>query len=215
MSTVHKIREEIDNKLDILEKQVAAMEAQLEQHEEVAGERIETQKKLFCDALDQFKTKVDQSRVVAEEKKWKIKSQLEELKLQLALGKAETKDALEEQKEKIKQAIKSFESTVDEGIEEISEEFDEAKSELVKKADTVNAELEALGLRLKGEKEKWEIHIEERKKELSRKLQSLREELKEKKHIAKDKAAVFEKEVSSAMSKLKEAFCRLFSKKEK
>lgn len=215
MSSVHEIRKEIENKLDIWEKQVVALEAQLEQKKEGAVERVETEKKLFSNALDQFIKKVDQSRAVAEGKKWKIKSRLEELKVQLALGKAETNDALEGQKEKIKQAIQSFENTVDEGIEEISEEFDEAKSDLVEKADTVNAELEALGLRLRGEKEKWEAHMEERKEKLSKKIQLLKEELREKRHIAKDKAAMFEKEISTAMSKIKEAFCKLFSKEEK
>lgn len=208
MATIHEIRETIDSKLDKWEANATALEAQLSVSKEKAVERLEAQKRKFAEALSKFKAEIEKSQQIAEKTKSTIKTQLDHLQVQLALGKAEAKDAYESQKTKIKNAITSFVASADQEIGDVSEAV---TKELIAAEDALDAELEALAAQFEMEKASQQAKFNEKKEELAAKIQRLKNDLKEKKLLTGEKLTAFESDVSSGLAQIKKAFSDLVS----
>ncbi len=208
MATIHEIRETIDSKLDKWEADATALEAQLSVSKEKAVERLEAQKRKFAETLAKFKAEIEKSPQIAETTKNTIKTHLDHLQVQLALGKAEAKDAYESQKEKIKNAIKSFVASADQEIGDVSEAV---TKELIAAEDALDAELEALAAQFEMEKASQQAKFNEKKEELAAKIQRLKNDLKEKKLLTGEKLTACESDVSSGLAQIKKAFSDLVS----
>ena len=113
MSKIKEIRESIDKKLDYWEASATAFEAQLEQTKEQALVKLEVRKKTLNEALEKFKSAVVTTKRIAGEKKKEIQAQFDDLQVQLALGKAETRDAFVAQRNKVQHSIATLEATLD------------------------------------------------------------------------------------------------------
>ena len=208
MSNIRKIRESIDTKLDRWEADATALEAQLDLNKEKAMERLEAHKQRLSEVLQKFKDEIDKLPDLAQEIKANIQSQIDHLRVQLALGKAEARDAYDSQKAKIHKAIISFKASIDREIEGLSETV---MKELVAAENTLDAELDALAAQFELEKTKQQAGFEEKKKELAEYITRFRADLEAKRQKAGDKLAAFEEEVSPALNDLKKAFSKLFS----
>ena len=211
MSKIHEIRETINSKLDGLEKRASALEAQLNRSKDNAVEELETRKRQLGDALNTFKTKIEESKEVADAKKTEIQSRVEKLQVQLALGKAETRDALDEQKNKISDAVKTLESNIDEGIEDAVTGFETTKKNLVELSDALDAEMESLGAQFEMQKAAKKAEFEEQKKKLADKIEAFRNDLSVKKGTAEEKATAFESQFVKGFDQIKHAFKDLIS----
>ena len=207
MSRIKEIREAIDTKLDKYEAEASAIESQLNLSKDKAIEKLETQKKQFADVLTGFKAKINESKAIAQEEKTKIQNQLENLRVQLALGKAESKAAYESQKKAIEDAIKSFETSID---RELDEAVDAVTSKLIGEANALGAQLDAMKVQFERAKAEGQAQFEEQKKELAAKVQAFRQDFREKKQRAVDKGTAFESELSAGLSQVKTAFSNLF-----
>jgi len=207
MSRVKEIREAIDTKLDKYEAEASAIESQLNLSKDKAIEKLETQKKQFADVLTGFKAKINESKAIAQEEKTKIQNQLENLRVQLALGKAESKAAYESQKKAIEDAIKSFETSID---RELDEAVDAVTSKLIGEANALGAQLDAMKVQFERAKAEGQAQFEEQKKGLAAKVQAFRQDLREKKQRAVDKGTALESELSAGLSQVKTAFSNLF-----
>ncbi len=207
MSKIKEVREAIDTKLDKWDVEASAIEAQLNLSKDKAIEKLETQKKQFADALTGFQAKINKSKAIAQEEKTKIQYQLEHLKVQLALGKAETKAAYESQKRAIEDATKSFETSIDRKLDEAS---DAVTTKLVGEANALAAQLDAMKVQFESKKEEGKAKFEEHKKELAAKILAFRKDLGEKKQKVLDKGTAFEGELSTGISQVKTAFSKLF-----
>jgi hypothetical protein len=207
MSRIKEIREAIDTKLDKFEAEASAIESQLNLSKDNAIEKLETQKKQFADVLTGFKGKINESKAIAQEEKTKIQNQLENLRVQLALGKAESKAAYESQKKAIEDAIKSFESSIDRELDEAS---DAVTSKLIGEANALGAQLDAMKVQFEREKAEGQAQFEEQKKELAAKILAFRQDLRDKKQMAVDKGTAFEGDLSTGLSQVKTAFSNLF-----
>jgi hypothetical protein len=211
MSKIHEIRETIDRKLDGLEKRASALNAQLNRSKDNAVEELEARKSQLGDVLKTFKTKIEESKEVVDAKKTEIQSRLEQLQVQLALGKAETRDALEEQKKKISDAVKTLETNIDEGIDDAATGFESIKQDLVELSDALDAEMESLDAKFEMEKVTKKAEFEEQKKKLADKIEAFRNDLSVKKGIAEEKTAAFESQVIKGFDQIKHAFKDLIS----
>ena len=211
MSKIHEMRETIDSKLDGLEKRASALEAQLSRSRVAAIEELETRKRKLGDVLNTFKTKIEESKEVADEKKTEIQSRVEHLQVQLALGKAETRDALEEQKKKISDAVKTLEKNVDEGIEDTVTGFETMKEKFVGLSDALAAEMESLDAQFEMEKAAKKADYQEQKRKLAAKIEAFRNDLSVKKGIAEEKATAFESQFVKGFDQIKHAFKDLIS----
>ncbi len=208
MAKVHEIRKSIDTKLDRLEAGAAALEAQLDITKDKALERLESQKKQFSQALDRLKAEIEKSKTLAADIKAKIVQQVDHLKVQLALGKAEAKDAYEAQKEKIGGAIASFQTSVEREVGEVS---DAVTQELVAAENALDAELDAVAAQFEIEKARQQAQFEQKKKELTEQIHLFKNDLKGKREKAGAKADTFEGEFSAGLEQIKKAFSNLLS----
>jgi hypothetical protein len=91
MSRIRQIRESVDVKLDKLDAHADALEASLHHAEDQIRGRIERGKQQVHRALDTLKADIDKSKHLSETYKQKLQERIDELKVQIALGKAEAR----------------------------------------------------------------------------------------------------------------------------
>ncbi len=213
MSKIKEIREAIDTKLDQWEASATAIEAQLELSKEQAIEELEVRKKRLNETLEDFKSEIVKAKGLADEKKTEIQARFDELQVQLALGKAEARGSFEARKEKIQRSIARLEATVDRELDAagqaINESLRKAANEFIVAATRLEAEMEFLAIQFKVKKEGARDRFEHEKRTLIEQIQRYKQQIQEKRQMAKDKAATFEKELSAGMSQIREAFKKL------
>lgn len=214
MSTVRAIRESIDKKLDHWEATATALEEQLQQTEQQAQAKLQVRKKKLDEALEKFKSEVAKANGIAEEKKKEMQTQFDDLRVQLALGQAEARDAFGAQRKKIQHSIATLEATVDRHLDAaghaIEESFERAADKFIAAAIEYEAASDALEARLFMKKVKAKAEFENKKKDFLEQISKFKTQLQGKRDMAKDKAATFEEELSAGMSQVKQAFKKLF-----
>lgn len=77
-----------------------------------AADKFEELKKDFMSKVQEWKTVGEQMKNSGQEKSGELKTKLEELQVQLALGKAEAKELFNDQKKKIMKSISELESEI-------------------------------------------------------------------------------------------------------
>ena len=210
MSRIKELRASIDKKLDALEHQALALEAQLTQTKEQAQQRLEQRKQQLRDVLRQVKTELQKSKEVAEQAKTEVQAKLEHLQVQLALGKADARDTFEEQRTKILKALSDFESITDQKLKGATFESGKLWEDLVGRASSLEAEFEALKNRFESEKAKQQTALESKKQELLTKLQTFKTQLKDKRQAVQAKGDSFELDLRNGLDQIKKAFRKLF-----
>jgi hypothetical protein len=210
MSRMKELRASIDKKLDALEHQALALEAQLTQTKDQAMQRLEQRKQQLHDVLKQVLADVQKSKEMAEQAKSEVQGKLEHLQVQLALGKADARDAFEEQRVKILKALNEFESVAEQKLKGAAFESGRVWEDFVGRTSTLEAEFEALKSRFESEKAKQHVTLESSKQELLTKLVSFKNQLKSKREAAQAKADVFETDLRAGLDQIKAGFRKLF-----
>jgi len=210
MSRIKELRASFDKKLDALEHQALAFEAQLTQTKDEAVQRLEQRKQQLRDLLTQVQTDVQKSKEMADQAKTEVRAKLEHLQVQLALGKADARDSLEEQRTKILKALTEFESVADQKLKGAAFESGRVWEDLVGRASTLEAELEALKGRFETEKTKQQVTLESKKQELLTELVSFKDRLKVKRASVQAKTDVFETDLREGLDQIKKGFKKLF-----
>ncbi len=213
MSKIKAIRESIDKKLDHWEATATALEEQLQQTEQQAQAKLEVRKKELDAALEKFQSEVTKAKGIADEKKKEMQTQFDDLQVQLALCKAEARDAFDAQIKKIRHSISTLEATVDGHLGSVGKALDDSLAQAADKyvaaAIKYQAAADALEARLFMKKMEAKAQFENKKKDLLRQINEFKTQLQGKRDMAKDKAANFQKELSAGMSQIKQAFKKL------
>jgi hypothetical protein len=214
MSKIKEIREAIDTKMDKWEASATAIEAQLQLSKEQAIEELEVRKKRLNETLEGFKSEIVKAKGLADERKTEIQAKFDELQVQLALGKAEARDAFEAQKKKIQRSIATLEATIDRDLDAAGQSIDESlkksAKEFIRAAIGVEVEMEFLAIQFEAKKAEARTQFEQKKGQLVAQINEYKRQLEEKKRMARDKATTFEKELSNGMSQIEQAFKKLF-----
>jgi len=210
MSRIKELRASFDKKLDALEYQALAFEAQLTQTKDQAMQRLEQRKQQLQDLLMQVQTDVQKSKEMAEQAKTEVQAKLEHLQVQLALGKADARDTVEEQRAKILSALNEFESVAEQKLKGAAFESGRVWEDLVGRTSTLEAEFEALKGRFESEKAKQKVMLESTKQELLTKLVLFKDQLKAKRALVQAKTDVFETDLREGLDQIKTGFKRLF-----
>jgi len=214
MPKIREIRESIDKKLDHWEASATAFEAQLQQTKEQALAKLEVRKKRLNEAVEKFKSEVATTKGISEEKKEQIQAQFDDLQVQLALGKAEARDAFGAQRKKIQHSLDSLEATLDRHLDlwtlpakpPNDKSLEKAADKFVAAAIEYEAEADALEAQLFMKKAGAKAQFEKKKSDLLAQIDEFKTQLQGKRDMAKDKAATFEKELSAGISQIKQAF---------
>ena len=210
MSKIKELRASLEKKLDALEHQALAFEAQLTQTKDQAMQRLEQRKQQLWDLLAQVQADVEKSKEMAEQAKTEVQGKLEHLQVQLALGKADARDTVEEQRAKIFKALNEFESVAEQKLKGATFESGRVWEDLVGRRSRLEAEFEALKGRFESEKTKQQVMLESTKQELLTKLGLFKDELKAKRTVVQAKTDVFETDLRQGLDQIKTGFRKLF-----
>ena len=210
MSRIKELRASFDKKLDALEHQALAFEAQLTQTKDQAMQRLEQRKQQLRDLLKQVQGEVQKSKEMAEQAKTEVQAKLEHLQVQLALGKADARDTFEEQRAKTLKALNEFESIAEQKLKGAAFESGKVWEDLVDRTSILEAEYEVLKDRFESEKAKQQGSLESKKEELLAKLVLYKDQLKAKREVVQAKADVFETDLREGLDQIKTGFKRLF-----
>ena len=106
------LRSKINSSLEKAKQEIEELSVQFSLGKAEAADKFESVKKDFLSKVNEWKIKGEQFKSSGEEKSHTLKAKLEELQVQLALGKAEAKELFHEQKKKIMQSISDLESEI-------------------------------------------------------------------------------------------------------
>ncbi len=210
MSRIKELRASLDKTLDALEHRALALEAQLTQTKDQAVERLEQRKLQLQGVLKQVQGEVHKSKDLAEQSKAEIQTRIDHLQVQLALGKAEARDAVEAQRAKILKALNEFESVADEKLQGAAFESGKVWEDVVGRANSLEAEFDALKSRFEVEKAKQVEKFGEKKQEVLVKLQAYRRDLKSRRESAQSKGEAFVDDLRKGLDQIQTAFRKLF-----
>lgn len=196
-------KQKLSEELEELREQVEA------NTEEQAAEKLETHKSSFTSFIDSSKDMLD--GVLSGDASLKARQSLDELRVQLALGKAESKEALDDQKHKLDQALHEVESRysslkdgADDDFHKWTAEFGEWKEKLQTRMDITRLQY-SLG------KAEAKEEMEKKRQDLSHRLNSMKTTLDKIEGKGEDKVEEFTKELSESYSHFKNAVKGLFS----
>lgn len=210
MSKIKEIREDIDMKLDQWEAGAMAAQSLLQQTKEQALDQFEVRKKRLSDTLETFRLELARA---TNGNMQKLQVRFDDLRVQLARGKAEARDSFEAQKEWIQHSITALEAAVDRQLEAsgraIHESVRKAANEFILAAVKLESEMEFLAIQFEVKKDSSWARFTNEKKALILQINRYKDQLDEKKRMAKDKVASVEGELSDGMSQIKQAFKNL------
>ena len=210
MSRIKEFRGSLDKKLDALEHQALALEAQLTQTKDQAMQRLEQRKQQLRDLLKQVQADVQKSKEMAEQAKIEVQAKLEQLQVQLALGKADARDTFEEQRTRILNALNEFESVAEQKLKGAAFESGKVWEDFVDRTSTLEAEYEVLKDRFESEKAKQQVRLESKKEELLAKLLLYKDQLKAKRVVVQAKADVLETDLRQGLDQIKAGVRKFF-----
>jgi DNA repair exonuclease SbcCD ATPase subunit len=210
MSRIKEFRASLDKKLDALEHQALALEAQLTQTKDQAMQRLEQRKQQMRDLLKQVQGEVQKSKEMAEQAKTEVQAKLEHLQVQLALGKADARDTFEEQRAKTLKALNEFESIAEQKLKGAAFDSGNVWEDLVDRTSILEAEYEVLKDRFESEKAKQQGTLESKKEELLAKLVLYKDQLKAKRVVVQAKADVLETDLRQGLDQIKAGVRKFF-----
>ena len=210
MSRITELRASFDKKMDALEHQALALEAQLTRTKDQALQGLEQRKQQLGDLLKQVQTDVQKSKEIAEQVKMEVQAKLEHLQVQLALGKADARDTFEEQRTKILKALNEFEFVAEQKLRGATFESGKVWEDLVGRTSKLEAEFEALKDRFESEKAKQQVTLEWKKEELLTKLVLFKDQLKAKRVVVQAKADVLEADLREGLDQIKAGVRKMF-----
>lgn len=210
MGRIQTLRASIEKQLDALEQQALALEAQFTQGKDQAIQRLEEGKQQLRDVVASVQADLKRSTDVADHVRAEVQAKLDRLQVQLALGRADARDAYEEQREKIFKALSEFEATADQKLTGMAFGSGRLWEELVGRSNRLEAEFEALKHRLSVESRQQLTIVEATKQELLQKLRAYRDDLRVKRQMVRARADTFEIDLRDGLEQIKTAFRRLF-----
>ncbi len=168
-----------------------------------AHDVYEEAKKNFNKFVNESKMRLAEARGVAKKKSTELQTLFETLEVQLALGKAETKDVFEAQRKKITKTLDELEAFVQKN--KIANEY---YTKLMLEAGKFRIKMNIIKMRFELSKLETRVEFEDKKKELSKKLSDIKKKLLKSESEAEDQWENFREGISDAYSHLKKTFSR-------
>lgn len=206
METQNTLKDKAAKKLEAWKSQVQHLNVQLHLGALEAKDEFENQKKHISGWLNSAEESLSKAKGVSEEKAKELKTAFEELRVQAALGKAETEDKLKEEQKNLSSKLHDLEVNVKNMYAASSDKAAELTEEAGHKLDEFRTKLDLLKLQVHLGKEETKEKWAEKKKDLSIKLQQLDDRLEKGAHVASEKWDGFSAEIGEAWKHVKSAF---------
>jgi hypothetical protein len=171
-----------------------------------AKDEFENQKKNLSKWVNSATEELDKTKSISKDKAQKLKSSLESLRVQVALGKAETEDALKDQQQNIDNNILKLKQYLSESYDSTEENINYFVEGSEKKLDEFHARFDLFKLQFHLGKEESKQEWVGKKKEIADKLRMLADKLELANEVSADKLENFSKEMSESWKHVKSAF---------
>jgi hypothetical protein len=206
MITKESLKEKTKEKLSDWKASLGHLNVQLHLGKKEARDEFEKQKKNLADWIDTAGEKLHNAKHISKEKALQLKAAIEELRVQAALGRAETEDALNKQQENLNKGIHNLKYKIAETYKTTKEEIDDFTDKAHDKLEDFHTRFDLFKIHAHLAKmdagETWD----KKKKELSVKLHNLNTKLEESKEVSSEKWVKFSEEMSEAWSHFRNAF---------
>ena len=199
---VNDLRTEWESKIEELELQLTLGKAE-------AHDKFEQSKSNFQRTVNDLKARTGELEHLGKEKAQDLKMKLEELQVQLNLGKAETRDVFEKQKGKLEELIDEAQKSFDAFREDAGEKIDRTEHEFIESAERFKSKLDTFRLHYTLAKAEVKDELEERRKYLKSNLKNLRDRYEIVNEITEEKWVEFKDEMVQSLGHLKEGFRKL------
>lgn len=213
MSRTQRIRQSADGALDRWQARAEAIESQFDTSKDQAMEKVEATKRAYLKTIDKVKAGVAESKTLADAEKQRLRTRLDEARVRVVLGKAETAEAFDKQREALKTELSNVEKEVDAELaafdNEVDESLDEMARDLVEAADALDAEMDAAAARLEALKAKASAEVTATVAEVKRNVDGFKAKIDAKRKDASASAQVFESEFNQGWNQIVSAFKNL------
>lgn len=178
------------------------MEVQLALGQAEGRDAYENQKKKLKSILNEARHDLDDLKSITQHRRDELNALIEELEVQLALGKAEGKDTFARQKEKAEAVLVKLMSALKNASEEGDRKLDEWRSELMPHIQEYRMKLDIYRLHFALGQAEAKTRIEELRMELKSRLREAKDEIEEMVEEGEDRLERFSDDLSRAFSKL-------------
>jgi gas vesicle protein len=213
MSKIYQIRQSLQHQLEQWGAMAESFELQLTLGRAEALQRFDEQRQRLRAQVQELKSRLAQIDELGEDARTRAQAALEHLEVQLALARAETRDAYLEQRDKLRQAIHALEERLDgaaaSGGEGLRQRIEAELQTFAGHADRLLAELEALEFQFQVHAESARQRLADAKNALLLKIDAFRKQLGEQQGQLKERMQQSQEELGQAARHLKEAFARL------
>lgn len=171
-----------------------------------AEKEFEAQKKKLAEWSSKMSERVEAAKEINEENTKRVKTSLEELRVQAALGKADTEELLKQQQKELKQRMEKLRNDLDEVFETTKETSDDLLEDLSLRLHDYQVKFDIFKIQLHLAKAETEQEWEKRRKEAEQRLAKLRSDLEERTEEASERWEHFSSEMSDAWKHVRSAF---------
>lgn len=200
----------LDETKNTWKSKIEELELQLALGKMDATDEFEKRKKDLNGTVHSMKQKIAGLPQAADDNTLKLKNSLEELQVQLALGKAETKDAYEEQKKKIETSMHNTKRAFNDFKKEAGETLDEAGNSFNENLDSFKGKLDTFKLHYAlgkaDAKDEWEV----KRKELQSQVNTIKQKFDAAGDVTEAKWEDFKSDMSKSLDHAKNAFQGMF-----
>ncbi len=209
MSILKALRSTMEQRLDHWDARLDALEAQLAESREEALERVQAARNKLAAALRRVQEKLEDAADLTADELAEWRADLDELRVQLALGKAKTRAAFEEQRRQLRSALQAVEQRI-EALERKAEgQLTVELEEYVRLADRLRAEIDAAELQFWLFKAEQRDALEKGRRELQHRLAELRAAAKLHSKEAAEQVEAFEQRLAAELQEFRDSFRRL------
>ncbi len=196
-------KEKVSKKIKDWKEEVLDLKVQLDNTMEKAQEAFEKQKENLRTWINNAEKEIQKMDGLSEEKAALIKGKLQEFRVQLALGKAETEDVLKEQQTKINQAIRELKIFITTTSEDSREKLEDFGEDAIQKLENFQTKFDLLRLQLNLGKKEAQLSWKETQKEVRDRLHELEIKLKKGTDVISEHWENFSDELSESWKDLR------------
>lgn len=200
------LKERAQDTLNEWKSTAESLHLQLQLGKAEAEKEFEIQRQKLNDWAVETSKRVEEAKEIGEENTLRLKTSLEELRLQAALGKAETEDMLRDRQKGLKQAIDRLQSDLEEVFKTTREQGDGLMEETMLRVQDYQTRFEIFRLQLHLASAEGEQEWEKRRKEAESRLQQMKADLEKRAEEAADRWDTFSSEMQAAWKHVRKAF---------
>lgn len=198
------LKDRITNKLNEWKADIEHLNVQMHLGAEEAKEEFEEQKSRLKKWLDSTKHELDELKDAGKAEFSDLRTRMDELRVQAALGRAESKEKLEEQSKKISKGMNALSNEIKELVHENKEDLAELREEAEVKINTMHTQFDMLKLRMKlgsmEAKEDWD----EMKDKVGHAFKDAKHKISDTAEASEDKFKAIRSELSSSWKKIRD-----------